>query len=265
MTAIAGVVDLHHHILPGIDDGAADLATALEMARLAVAEGITTVAATPHTFDGVHDVPRATAHAAHAALTAALTAAGIPLQVRVAAEVRMHEDIMALLQTSPDVTLDGAGRYLLLELPHESVPATLPDFLFRLRARGTTPIIAHPERNLAVRKDPELTAQWLELGARLQVTTGSVSGAFGLPIQKCAELLLRKGRVHLLATDAHSPKKRPPIVQDAFAAAGEIVGEDGARTLLITNPSRIFSGAPAANVMPVPPRKRRGLFAALLR
>jgi len=118
---------------------------------------------------------------------------------------------------------------------------------------------------------PPIVTPWASASRKIPrakpsaTATGSVSGAFGLPIQKCAELLLKKGRVHLLATDAHSPKKRPPIVQDAFAAACEIVGEDGARTLLITNPSRIFSGAPAANVTPVPPRKRRGLFAALLR
>lgn len=265
MNPITGVVDLHHHILPGVDDGADDLATAVAMARLAVAEGIGTIAATPHTFDGVHDVPRAAALAAHAQLVEALAAAGIALQLRVAAEVRLHEDIPTLLATTPAVTLDEKGRFLLLELPHESVPPSLPDFLFRLRARGTTPVIAHPERNLAVRRDPGIIRPWLDLGARLQLTSGSVTGAFGEPIRRCAELLLREGVVHLLATDAHSPHKRPPIVQAAFAAASAIVGEDGARALLVDNPARIFAGEPAAAVLPVPARKRRGLFAALRR
>jgi protein-tyrosine phosphatase len=265
MSGIRGVVDLHHHILPGVDDGAPDLETAMQLAALAVAEGIDTIVATPHTLDGVYDVPRAAALDAHARLTTALAAAGITLQIRVAAEVRMHEGINELLAAAPDVTLDGHGRYLLLELPHDSVPPALPELLFRLRARGTTPVIAHPERYLAVRKNPRIVATWLELGARLQLTTGSVTGAFGEPIRRCANELLRAGAVHIMATDAHSPRKRPPIVQAAFEAASAIVGEDGARTLLVDNPARVHAGAPASTVLPVPAHKRRGLFAALRR
>ena len=265
MTGIRGVVDLHNHILPGIDDGAPDLEAALELAAMAVAEGIDAVVATPHTLDGVFDVQHSAALDAHARLTAALAAAGIALQVRVAAEVRMHERIADLLAADPSVTLDGQGRYLLLELPHDSVPPALPELLFRLRARGTTPLIAHPERNLAVRRNPAIVVAWLELGARLQLTTGSVTGAFGEPIRRCANELLRRSAVHVMATDSHSPRKRPPIVQAAFEAASAIVGQDGARVLLVDNPARVLAGAPASTVLPVPAHKRRGLFAALRR
>ena len=260
-----GMVDLHHHLLPGLDDGAADVATSLELARMALAEGITTVVCTPHTLDGVYDVERARATAALAVLTLALAEAGLPLQIRLAGEVHLHESIPELLRLDAGVTLDGQGRYLLLELPHQGPPSSLPDFLFRLAAAGTTPLIAHPERNLAVRKNPALAIEWASRGVKLQLTAGSLTGAFGEPIRACAEQLLRAGAVHVVATDAHSPSKRPPLVQAAFAAATAIVGAEGAAALFLANPQRILAGeSPETIVAPTPPR-RRGLFAGLFR
>jgi len=261
----AGMVDLHHHLLPGVDDGAADLAAAVALARLAVAEGITTVVATPHTLDGVYDVARPAAAAALAELAAALAAAGLVLDVRLAAEVHLHESIPALLQAEPAITLDGRGRYLLLELPHQGPPPSLPEFLFRLAAAGTTPVIAHPERNLAVRKNPAMATEWARAGSKLQLTAGSLSGMFGAPIRACAERLLRDRAAHVVATDAHSPERRPPRVCDAFAAAAAIVGEQGARTLFVDNPALVLAGASPDTIESPPAQPRRGLFAALFR
>lgn len=261
----AGMVDLHHHLLPGVDDGAADVETALELARVALAEGITTVVATPHTFDGVHDVERAEAAAALARLSVALAEAQLPLQVRLAGEVRLHEGIPQLLAADPGVTLDGRGRYLLLELPHQGPPPSLDEFLFRLAAGGTTAVIAHPERNLAVRKHPAMAVEWANRGARLQITAGSLTGAFGAPIRACAEHLLRAGAAHVVATDAHSPGKRPPLVQAAFAAAAGLLGEAGARALFVDNPARIVAGAPPDEIVAPTPARRRGLLARWFR
>lgn len=261
------VVDLHHHILFGVDDGAPDLATAVQMARAAVEQGITTVVATPHTCDGVYDVDRQTARQALALLQQELATHGVQLEVRLAAEVHLHESIPMRLRREPDLSLDGQGRWLLLELPHQGPPPSFADFLFRLVASGTTPLIAHPERNLAVRKDPRLAAAWVQRGARLQLTAGSVAGAFGQPIADCAEQLLRMGCGHVLATDAHSVSKRPPLLQQGFAAAAAIVGEAGAVALCVDNPRRILRGEGAdALVAPLPPAKgRRGLLSRLFR
>jgi len=259
-----GIVDLHHHLLPGVDDGAADLDTAIAMARLALADGIETVVATPHTYDGVYNVERAAAAAALATLAAALAEAGLPLQVRLAAEVHLHEAIPERLADDPSLSLDGNRRYLLLELPHQGPPPSLPDFLFRLATRGTTAVIAHPERNLAVRKNPALALEWAERGSLLQLTAGSLTGAFGEPIRVCAEHLLRAGAAHIVATDAHSPRKRPPLAQAAAAAITAIAGADHARKLLVTNPQRILAGeaVEALPKLPVAPRRRwlAGLF-----
>ncbi len=259
-----GIVDLHHHLLPAVDDGAVDLATAIEMARQAVKEGIATVVATPHTFDGTYDVTREAARDAHERLVAALRVDGIDLDVRLAGEVHMHEGIPELLQRDPGVTLDGHGRILLLELPHQGPPPGLHDCLFRLQAGGTTPMIAHPERNLAVRKKPELASDWLQAGALLQLTAGSLTGAFGEPIRACAEQLLRAGAAHVVATDAHSPGKRPPLVQEAFRAVTGLVGRDAAHALFVANPLRVLAGE-IPPPLPVAAKPHRGLFARLFR
>lgn len=264
-TGIHGVVDLHHHLLPGVDDGAADVATAVELARLALADGITTVIATPHTLDGTYDVTRQRARQAHADLVAALAAAAVPLEVRLAAEVHLHEQVPELLAQDPDLSLDGQGRYLLLELPHQGPPPGLPEFLFRLRTAGTTPIIAHPERNLAVRQDPDLTADWLDCGVELQLTAGSLTGAFGAPIRDCALRLLRAGRVAVVATDSHSLHKRPPLVQQACAVISNVLDRDAARLLLVDNPVRIAAGAPTNELVRPAAARRRGLLSTLFR
>ncbi|MBL8723136.1 MAG: hypothetical protein JNK49_03780 [Planctomycetes bacterium] len=262
---IRGVCDLHHHLLPGVDDGAADIGMAMAMARIALAEGIGTVVATPHTCDGVYEVPRPAAAAALAELTAALAAAELPLTVRLAAEVHLHESIPERLAADPTLSLDGTGKYLLLELPHHGPPSWLPEFLFRLAAAGTTPVIAHPERNLAVRAAPELAIGWAEQGALLQVTAGSLLGGFGHAIRGTAERLLGAGVVHVLATDAHAAERRSPRVQDAFAAAARLVGHAGATALFVTNPERILAGAPREQLTAPKPTQKRGWLASLFR
>jgi protein-tyrosine phosphatase len=256
---IEGIIDLHCHILPGLDDGAPSDAMSVAMARIAATEGIVTLLATPHTLDGVHDVDPGSARAAGARLQALLDRAGIPLRLQVAAEVHLHEDLPDLVRRDPGVTPDGAGRFVLLELPHQSAPPGLPDFLFRLQAAGTTPVIVHPERNLAVRDDPSLARTWVERGALLQVTAGSLTGAFGAAILACCEGLVRSGLVHFIATDAHSDTRRPPRVQAAGAAAAKIVGDDGARALLVDNPARVLGGAAPGTIEA--PVGRRGFLA----
>ncbi|GAB4143361.1 MAG: tyrosine protein phosphatase [Planctomycetota bacterium] len=250
------VVDLHHHILPGVDDGPADLDAALDLARMASAEGIETVVATPHTLDGVFDAPRERCREALAELRQGLERAGCSLQIRLAAEVRLHEDLPSRLCGDPTLSLDGQGRYLLLELPHAAAPQFLPDFLFGLLAAGTAPVIAHPERNMAVRKDPRIALEWVKIGCLLQLTSGSLTGFFGDPIRRSAEHLLRLGAVHVLATDAHSPSRRPPIARAALEAARRIVGEEDARLLLEGNPALILAGEGRSAVRAAKSRKR---------
>ncbi len=252
---LTGITDLHCHLLPGVDDGARDLDTALELCRRACEEGVAVAITTPHTLDGVYDVQRATARRALQTLRTALGREGIPLRVELAAECRYDAALPTLLRDSPDVSLDGAGRYLLLELPHEQVPAGLPQLMFALQTRGTTPVIAHPERNLGVRRDPDQVEAWVERGVLLQLTAGSLSGAFGGPIGRCAERLLRRGWAHVVASDAHSPGKRPPAMQAAVRCVRALVGNDAARALFVDNPAAIARGAPVHEIRPARGRR----------
>lgn len=263
--AVVGIKDLHHHILPGVDDGAPDVGTSLDMARIAVAQGIETVVATPHTLDGVYDVERTRAKESGERLRRELEDHRVPLEIRVAAEVRLHEGIEALLESDPTVTLDGGGRFLLLELPHDSVPPRFADFLFRLRARGTTPVIAHPERNLIVRANPDITREWVRTGILMQVTAASLDGTFGPVIKECCGYLLKERRVHVIATDAHRASRRPPRIQAAIAAAGRIVGEDRAQQLVVDNPALILAGAQVASIETPEPVATRRFFDFLLK
>ncbi|MBI5850604.1 MAG: capsular biosynthesis protein [Planctomycetes bacterium] len=263
MNRVQGMTDLHHHILPGVDDGARDVGEALALAQRALDQGITTVVATPHMFDGVHDVTRAAACEAADRLRDALAAAGNPLALRVAAEIRVDERLEGLLAEHPEVTLDGGGRYALIELPHDGVPPYLTRLLFRLRARGTTPVIAHPERNLGVRADPEQTKEWLDVGAMLQLTAAALDGSFGAVIGRCARTLLAAGRVHWVATDAHRIDRRPPHVGAAFEVAEKIVGIDGARALFVEHPAIVAAGGSPESIVPPRRAQRRGLAAWL--
>ena len=257
MSGVAGMVDLHHHILPEVDDGARNLDEAVQLARRAVEQGISTVVATPHVFDGVHDVEREVALAAADRLRDALALARVPLEIRVAAELRVDERLEQRLRDEPGLSLDGHGRYALIELPHESVPPFLTPLLFRMRAHGTVPVIAHPERNLGVRGNPEITQQWVEFGAMLQITAAALDGALGPVIGRTARYLLAHGRVHLVATDAHRIDRRPPHVAAAFEIAARVVGRDGAHALFVGNPAIVArSGSPDSIV--APERVRRG-------
>ena len=257
MERIEGVTDLHSHLLPGIDDGARDLAAAVQMARMAAGEGIQTVVATPHTLDGVYNVEYSHALSARDLLVVELAKEGIGVDVRVASEVHLHEGIPDLLEREPRISLDGERRYLLLELPNRSLPPALPNFLFGLRARGTTPIIAHPERIMAVRENADVTAEWIRIGALLQVTSGALVGTFGKVIGACARQLLELGRVHFLATDAHSPHRRPFQVQETAKTAIGLVGEEGARKLLVENPASVLRGDSPDSLTAPGPRRRR--------
>jgi protein-tyrosine phosphatase len=265
MERIEGVVDLHCHILPGVDDGAVDLAASVAMLRCAAAEGIAHMVATPHTCDGRYEVSRDRAHAAFQELRRAAHAAGIGVELSLAGEVHLDPRIPDLLRRDPGITLDGRGRYLLLELPHETVPPSLPQFLFTLRTLHTTPVIAHPERNLAVRQSPELVVEWLRLGVLCQLTAGSFTGVFGTSIRACAERFLSRGQAHVIATDSHSAQRRAPRVQDAALAVAALVGEDGARALFVDNPRRLLRGEPREALTVPEPRRRRPLFGWLSR
>jgi len=230
------MIDVHCHILPGIDDdGPPRLEDVLAMARIAVADGIEKIVATPHVKETIHPPERILALVT--SFNAALVQNGIPLEIFAGAEVG------AMLNTSllRAYTLNGTD-YVLLEFPHSHLPQNAPEIVFNAVLDGLIPIVPHPERNPSVMRRPELVADLVEAGALVQVTAGSLVGGFGPEAKVCACYLLEKNLVHFLATDAHSPTWRQPLLSQGVKAAGRIIGEAAARRLSIDNPALVLAG-----------------------
>ena len=233
--------DLHCHLLPGIDDGPADLETSLAMARLAVANGITHAVLTPHIHPERYSNSRASVTHAAAVFRADLAAADIPLQIGIAGEVRLSAEILAWVEESaiPFLGEWQGDKVMLLELPHGHVPPGSDKLAAWLLERHIRPMIAHPERNKGIMRDRAQLEPFLDMGCLIQLTAGSVAGQFGAPAQQCAEALLSEGVVTILASDAHNLKVRVPDLMPGLAHAISLIGEDAANQLVHENPQRL--------------------------
>ena len=232
------MIDLHCHMLPGIDDGAQDLDEALDLAHAAVANGIKRCVMTPHMHEGRYHNDRSSLQPRLAQFREILDAAGIELEVGLAAEVRIGFEILNWLQRGeiPFLGKHNGLDVLLLELPHDQIPVGADKLIERLIADGVQPLIAHPERNKQVIRNPDAIRPFVDSGCLLQVTAGSVAGAFGPPAQQRANELLQRGWVHILATDAHNVNWRPPNLAQGREAAAKIVGEEESWALVRERP-----------------------------
>jgi len=212
------MIDLHNHLLPGIDDGAPDLETSLALARMAVRDGITHLVCTPHIHPGRYDNTPASIAAAKAQLVAGLQAANIPLQIGTAAEVRFGMELMVGIAGNqiPFLGQWKGKNVLLLEFPHGEIPFGAERLTGWLLQRDIIPMIAHPERNKGLLRTPSKLKPFLEQGCLLQVTAASVAGGFGPAAEQLAHDLLEEGVVTILATDAHNQQHRPPVLTDGL-------------------------------------------------
>jgi len=232
--------DIHSHILPGIDDGARDLSVSLAMARLAVAQGVTVQACTPHILPGMYDNRGEAIRRAVAALQGALDEAGIGLRLVAGADVHLVPGLVEGLQSGRVLAL-ADSRYVLVEPPERLAPPRMADQFFGLMLAGYHPILTHPERLGWVSSHYELIEQLTQAGVWMQVTAGSLTGGFGRRAQYWAERLLEEGRVHVLASDAHDTERRPPDLLQGREAAARRVGEDEATHMVVTRPMCILA------------------------
>lgn len=213
------MIDLHSHILRGIDDGARTMEDSIEIARAALADGITVIAGTPHVRD---DWPTDAGVMEYrvAELRAELQQQGIALDVRQGGEIAFDWVAKLPVETLRRFGLGGNPRYLLVETPYYGWPLGLGDHLFSLRAQGITPVLAHPERNAEVQAHPERLVQLVEGGVLVQVTAASVDGRIGKRAEESGVRLIREGLAHLLASDAHHASVRAVGMAAAAKAAG---------------------------------------------
>ncbi|MGQ4659007.1 CpsB/CapC family capsule biosynthesis tyrosine phosphatase [Lysobacter sp. F6437] len=244
------MLDLHCHILPGIDDGAVDLDMALEMARIAVADGIHTIACSPHIYPGMYDNDAAGIRASIAGLQAELDQRDIPLKLLEGADVHLVPSLLAGMREGRVPTIAGS-RYLLLEPSHHVAPPGFEDALFDLMAAGYVPVITHPERLSWVEDQYDVFDRLSRRGAWMQVTAGAITGRFGRRVRYWGERFVGEGHCMLLATDAHHPTRRPPLLAEARDAAAVLVGLEEARHMVETRPAGIVADI-APELLPPP-------------
>ena len=202
------IADLHSHILPGVDDGPADIAGSFALARAAVAAGTTEIVATPHIDDHHYIAPEDIA-AAVAALNATLVDRGVGLVVRPGAEIALPR-LFDLTAEQLSVLALGGGPYLLLESPFRRLVGELDTLIFTAQTRGYRVLLAHPERSPIFHRDPEALRRLVEHGVLVQLTATSITGAFGETVRRASLDMLRDGLVHVVASDAHDHARRPP-------------------------------------------------------
>jgi protein-tyrosine phosphatase len=242
------VIDLHSHVLPGIDDGAEDLAEAIEICRAAAADGITAIAATPHVRDDYPTTPEAMEDGVRA-LQAAV---GNLIQVLPGGEIDLQE-LDRPLEELARFGLGGNPRFLLVEMPYLGWPLDLEQRLSDLRAAGITPVLAHPERNADVQAQPARLEAVVAGGALVQLTAASVDGRLGRNSERCARSLLKQGCAHLVASDAHAPSVRAVGMAGAARAVNDV---ELARWLTVDVPWAIVRGN-AIPRRPEPAKRRR--------
>lgn len=237
------MVDIHCHILPALDDGAADLDEALLMARIAADSGTKILVATPH-FGSIGDEadPQAILSATKQ-LQAAVDALGLRLRILPGMELLCTSGLEQILEQKQYLTLAGS-RYLLAEFYFDEALEAMDRMLAMIAARGLIPVIAHPERYGAVQADPDTVQQWIDTGYCIQLNAGSLLGNLGSRAQRTARFLAHNGLAHAVASDGHSPDHRPPSLIGARDYLEERVCVACAQDLLYDGPRLILEDRP---------------------
>jgi protein-tyrosine phosphatase len=234
------VIDIHCHILPEVDDGPRSWDVAVEMCRMAVADGITHTVATPHANDRY-----AYDRGYLAELLDQLRGrVGQAPQLCLGCDFHLSFENLERVLEQPHMYTIGETNYLLIELSNYSIPIQLADCFRRLGDRGLTPILTHPERNPILQQTPQRVLEYADQGCMIQVTASSLTGFWGERPEIVARWLLDRSAVHILASDAHDTRRRVPVLSEARAVAAKIVAEEYAEALVEANPGAIVKGQP---------------------
>ncbi len=234
------MIDIHSHILPELDDGAKSWEIAQEMCRMAAADGIEHMVATPHAneryaYDREHN---------SSVLNQLRSLIGKAPRLSLGCDFHLsYENLQDALVRPERYTIEDS-HYLLVELSNYSIPASVEQSFSQLGDKGITPVITHPERNPILQQGPQRVLKWVEMGCAVQITASALTGSWGERAWRTAEWLLRRDAAHVLASDAHDTKHRVPKLSAARKEAAILCGPDVAEALVDDNPRAIICGAP---------------------
>ncbi|MDO8671501.1 MAG: CpsB/CapC family capsule biosynthesis tyrosine phosphatase [Dehalococcoidia bacterium] len=235
------MIDIHSHILYGVDDGAQSLEDSLEMARVAAADGIHTIVATPHGIEWSTDCNWPETVGRVKSLQDELNRLSIELKIAPGLEVYLTPGLAKQIDEGSAFPLNGS-RYILVEMPMNLFPIYAEQAIFELQLKGLIPILAHPERNAGIQKDYRLLQKLVDRGVLGQVTAASLCGSFGSRTKETARVLLQRNLVHIIASDAHSPQgHRAPILSAGLAEAASLVGVERANAMVTAIPEAILA------------------------
>ena len=250
------MIDLHSHLLPGLCDGSQSLETSLEMARIAVSDGTTHLACTPHIYPGSYNNSTQTIEPALESLQRALDEHKIPLQLIIGADTHLVPEVMQGLKTGTIPTLNN-GRYFLLEPSHHVPVVNFVEQVSNFLNAGYIPLITHPERLSWVNSHYDDFIEVAKLGAWIQITADAVVGLFGKKAQAASERFLLDGFVHVMASDAHGTARRPPGLSRGVKAATDLLGDSSeVLKMVYERPQAVIDDLDPQNVSAV-----RGLLA----
>jgi len=251
------MIDLHCHILPFLDDGPKSFDESITMVKQAISDGIHTLVATPHHLDGLFLNSRKQIANHIEMLKNRLENENIDITILQGMEVHLCKTIWQYFESGEAFGINHTP-YVLLELPGQSIPPQLKNEIFELQVRGYKPIIAHPERNLVIQTHEVIIYDLVSWGVFVQITASSLFGFYGPIAQKCAKLYLKNRIAHLIASDAHSPDNRPPLLSDAVDYAARVL-KDSNEALEMVNkrPEAIIAGQPID--CPEPLKSKKGI------
>ena len=238
------MIDIHSHILPALDDGPTTVQESMEMCRIAVHDGIKKIVATPHVENGMFDVNAQMVLERVNTLNQLIQQEGLDLTIYPGSEVHLNDRLINenIIKESHILTINGNKTYILLEFSFQWIPTETEHVIFKLKSMGFTPILPHLERNYGIQENSAVLHRFVDMGAVLQVTAQSITGGFGSAPKKCVLWMLKNNLVHVVASDAHSPANRPPILSQAVKIVSDILDEETAHKMVSEYPKMILEG-----------------------
>lgn len=253
------MIDIHAHILPGLDDGSQDVNEALEMCKIALIDGIRAIVVAPHHLNGIYRNDKQNIVNHLKIFREKVQERGLNICLYPGSDLHLDANLITELEEDKAMTINNNGKFILLELPNFFKIHHIKEQIFNLKLRGITPIITHPERNNLLMEDINVIYDFIHIGALTQLTAASITGRFGRTAQRGALQLIELNMAHLIATDAHNTSSRAPILSEALNVVTKELGEREARKMVFDIPELIIKGGLPAIKEPIK-KKRKSLF-----